>query len=65
MRTDGTTRGAMRISDGIGITYHVELEVRDGTTAVPKLVPEGARRPVELSERDVQFLRARCPWKVQ
>jgi hypothetical protein len=48
-----------------GITYHVELEVRDGTTAVPKLVPEGARRPVELSERDVQFLRARCPWKVQ
>ncbi len=48
-----------------GLNYHVELETRRGSTFSPRVLSESERRQLELSEADVAFLRARCPWKSQ
>jgi hypothetical protein len=48
-----------------GLAYTLRLENRVGITNIPRAATEAERRQLELSEADVAYLRARCPWKPQ
>ena len=45
-----------------GLQYRVGLEDRGPVGIMPALVSQSERRELGLSDSDIAYLRARCPW---
>lgn len=45
------------------LRFQVDLEMRSGVGSVSMLVSQNERRELGLSDSDIAYLRARCPWR--